>query len=71
MKTLLSKLINRYTIGLYIAFANSVAFAASPFPQRLAPGWIAGGILAAAVVGGIIAFSGNHDDDDDDILLCQ
>ncbi|WP_131781628.1 hypothetical protein [Legionella gresilensis] len=74
MKTILSKIINKFTLGLFIALANSVAFAAGPVAPRWSwsPGWIAAGVLVAAVIGGIIAFVG-HDDDDDEanILVCQ
>lgn len=82
MKIIFSKFINKFTIGLYIALANSAAFAdgiLSPVPTSssssvfgYSPGWIVGGILVAAVIGGIIAFA-HHDDDDDptDILVCQ
>jgi hypothetical protein len=80
MKTIFSKFINKFIIGLYIALANSTAFAGgilSPVPTSssvfgYSPGWIAGGILVAAVIGGIIAYA-HHDDDDDlaDILVCQ
>ncbi|STX51382.1 Uncharacterised protein [Legionella busanensis] len=73
MKTILSKIINKFTLGLFIALTNSVAFAAGPVRSwSWSPGWIAGGVLVAAVIGGIIAFVG-HDDDDDEanILFCQ
>ncbi|STX28919.1 Uncharacterised protein [Legionella beliardensis] len=71
MKTIFSKLINKFTLGLYIALANSVAFAGGP-GMSWSPGWIAGGVLAAAVIGGIIAFVGNDDDDDEaNVLVCQ
>ena len=74
MKTIFSKLINKFILGLYIALFNSVTFAAGGGPTSMgfSPGWIAGGVMAAAVIGGIIAFAGNDDDDDNaDVLVCQ
>ncbi|MGQ3887465.1 hypothetical protein ACQUW5_00350 [Legionella sp. CNM-1927-20] len=68
MKTILSKFINKFTLGLYIALVNSVAFASVPAraPFLSTPAMAVGGALVLTVIGGLI-WANSLDDDDDDV----
>jgi hypothetical protein len=61
MKKIISKLINRYTAGIYLALISGTALAQTSGNNA---GWIAAGVLGLVALVGIIAVSVNDDDDD-------
>ena len=74
MKTIISKLVNRYTAGVYLAILNGAAFAGSmggmsgsamPAVASSNAGWIEAGLIGIVTVIGIAAVSVSGDDDDD------
>ncbi|WP_419421100.1 hypothetical protein ACNVED_07325 [Legionella sp. D16C41] len=72
MNAVLSKFINKFTFGLYIALVNSIAFAGSPSSNfsRYTSAWIAGGVLSVIAIGFIVAFVSDVDDEEN-IIICQ
>ncbi|RUQ91046.1 hypothetical protein [Legionella septentrionalis] len=66
MKKIITKVVNRYTTGLFVALSSTPALAQPVMGGNV--GWVAAGAIAIVTIVGVAAVSAKSNDDNDDFV---